>query len=548
MRLLITLCISAGILLPNLAANAQLAPGTSSYHELAFLFSQYQYNGSARLQGAGNAQISLGGDISVALSNPAGLGFYRRSEVSFTPSFNAINSNSSYLGSQNNSNLNNFNIGNFGIVFNKSKSEYETGAWRGGSFGVSFSKVNNFNQDVQYAGVNATNDIIDFFVTDANLQNVDVDDLAGATQDAYYTFLLSEFADVFVNGSDTTAVPFYERTFFAEFPTDGFPTVQSEILTTSGSQNQWSFSYGGNFNDTFYFGLGLGVSTINYNLSQFYLEEYPNAQNDVVVRSSISEDLQVNGNGINATVGFIVRPINQLTIGASLITPTWYALDERYLRTTQAEYNQFDLINYGDYFDANYDLIVNENAAFTAFYEDDDPPVLNRESVANELFFDYTIRTPMRVNAGITYFIGKHGFLSGDIEWIDYSTSNIGATGISLEDENLLTRDLYQPVVNWRVGGEWRLKSFRLRGGFAYFPDPYRDQTDISRDRVNITGGVGFRKSRWFADLAVVNTMYNSNYAPYVFDPAVEDEIFQTNKVEFDNNRLSVLLSVGLFF
>ena len=121
------------------------------------------------------------------------------------------------------------------------KDDYVPGAWRGGSFAISYSKINDFNNEVQYSGINTNSDIIDFFVQDANLQNVDPDDLIGATRDAYYTYLLSEFADVFIDGQDTSAVPFYERTFFAEFPTDEFPTTQSEVISTSGSQNQWSF-------------------------------------------------------------------------------------------------------------------------------------------------------------------------------------------------------------------------------------------------------------------------------------------------------------------
>jgi hypothetical protein len=548
MRLLVTLFLSAGFLLPTVDVNAQLAPGTSSYHEIALLLSQYQYNGSARLQGAGNAQISLGGDISLALSNPAGLGFYRRSEISLTPAFHLNNMNSTYLGTETSSTFNKFNIGNFGAVFNRSKDDYMPGAWRGGSFAISYSKINDFNNEVQYSGVNTKSDIIDFFVQDANLQNVDPDDLGGATRDAYYSYLLSEFADVFIDGQDTTAVPFYERTFFAEFPTDEFPTTQSEIMTSSGSQNQWSFAYGGNFNDTFYFGLGLGVVSMNYNITQFYLEQYPNAENDIVVSSSISEDLQVNGTGINGTVGIIARPINRLTIGASLITPTWYSMSERYFRSTVADFNRFDMANYPDYFDANYDLIVNESADYTAFFEDDDPAVIDEEIVESESILDFNVQTPMRVNAGLTYFLGKHGFISGDIEWVNYSNSTVSGSGVDLEDQNILTQELYKSVINYRIGAEWRYNSFRLRGGFAYFPDPYREEFEVSKERMNITGGLGFRKDKWFIDLAVINARYKSNYAPYIFDPSVESDIFQTNAVTFDTSRLSFLLSVGLFF
>src|SRR5690606_21811866 len=83
MKAKITLLISAWVCFACVKASAQMVPGAYDYHELALLFSQYNYKGTARIQGIGGAQVSLGGDLSSALSNPAGLGFYNRSEFSF---------------------------------------------------------------------------------------------------------------------------------------------------------------------------------------------------------------------------------------------------------------------------------------------------------------------------------------------------------------------------------------------------------------------------------------------------------------------------------
>ena len=70
MRFVYSLIVSAGFLLTNYISLAQFVPGALGYHEQALLFSNYNYNGSARIQGLGNTQISLGGDLSSALSNP----------------------------------------------------------------------------------------------------------------------------------------------------------------------------------------------------------------------------------------------------------------------------------------------------------------------------------------------------------------------------------------------------------------------------------------------------------------------------------------------
>jgi hypothetical protein len=70
--------------------------------ENALLFSRTKPGGSARMQALGGAQVALGGDYSSALSNPAGLGFYNRSEFTFSPAINTYKVNSNHLGTKEN--------------------------------------------------------------------------------------------------------------------------------------------------------------------------------------------------------------------------------------------------------------------------------------------------------------------------------------------------------------------------------------------------------------------------------------------------------------
>src|SRR5688572_7860212 len=72
-----------------------------SYAETAMMFSRTKPTGSARILGMGGAQLSVGGDFSSAYSNPAGLGMYNRSEVSFTPGYFDIQTNGSYYSGDN---------------------------------------------------------------------------------------------------------------------------------------------------------------------------------------------------------------------------------------------------------------------------------------------------------------------------------------------------------------------------------------------------------------------------------------------------------------
>lgn len=546
MRTLFTLILSAGFILANNSIFGQYIPGALSYHEQAFMFSSYNYTGSARIQGLGNTQISLGGDISSALSNPAGLGFYNRSELSLTPSYNVFSANSSYLSNQTSSSLGTFKIDNLGAVFNKTKSDADPGNWRGGSFAISFSKINNFNSEIKYSGLNANNDILDFYVQDANSQNVDANELGGITRGAFSTYLMSEFLDGFTENNDTTYVPFYERTFFSEFPSEQYPTNQSEIISTSGSQNQWNFSYGGNYGDFLYFGATLGVQSLKYNIVKQYTEIYPGLDGDIVANSALTEELQTDGIGVNGTFGIIVRPIQKITVGLSFITPTYLSMSERYLYSTVGNFNSFNMNNYGDYFDANYDLIVNPSAEFTTFYSDN--ANLNSEIYnEDETFFDYSLTTPMRLNAGATFFLNKNGFISADIEYVDYSASKLKGKEGDLEGENEIIKDLYNSALSFRVGGEWRIKAFRIRAGYNYQPSPYKDG-NVENKTQTISTGLGVRKNKYFVDLAASYKQFNSIYSPYILDNQDNSPVYQTNFAQIENSNLNFALTVGLFF
>jgi len=548
MKYIFTLFLSAGVFAANISSQAQIIPGALGYHEQALMFSNYNYTGTARIQGLGGTQISLGGDISSALSNPAGLGFYNRSEITLTPSLNTFSAESSYLGQNTSAARTTFNIDNIGIVFNKTKSDYEPGNWRGGSFAISFSKINEFNSDITYQGANPNNDIIDFYVQDANRQNVDPGDIAGVTRGSYENFLLSEFLDAFVDGNDTTYFPFYERTFFGEFPLDNFPTVQSETINTSGSQNQWNFSYGGNYGDIFYFGLTLGIQSLRYNVTKTYSENYPTNNDEIVISSRLVEDLSTEGIGVNGTFGIIARPINQMTIGFSLITPTFMSLSERYYYSSSANYDGFDMSNYGSYFDTNYDLIVNTDAAFTTFYESS--AFLTTETFEpnpRETFFDYTITTPLRLNGGLTFFVNKNGFISADIEYVDYSNMSLEGRGGSLESENNDIKELYQSTLNYRLGGEWRLKKFRVRAGYNLRGNPYASE-NVNMTAQAISGGFGLRTGKFYLDLTSTYKQFDSEYFPYNLDNPDNNPTFDISPVRIKNTDLNFILSAGLFF
>ena len=83
-KLRLLIIISLGLF----CINNSFGQDASDFVGTALDLSRTTPGGSARMLGLGEAQTSLGGDISSASSNPAGLGFFNKSEFSFTPQFN----------------------------------------------------------------------------------------------------------------------------------------------------------------------------------------------------------------------------------------------------------------------------------------------------------------------------------------------------------------------------------------------------------------------------------------------------------------------------
>ena len=81
--------LSAALLLSSTIVNAQVP-------EDAIRYSWYPHNGTARNMAIGGVMGSLGGDITAAYVNPAGIGFYKTNEVVVTPGLFSNNNKANF--------------------------------------------------------------------------------------------------------------------------------------------------------------------------------------------------------------------------------------------------------------------------------------------------------------------------------------------------------------------------------------------------------------------------------------------------------------------
>lgn len=460
----------------------------------ALLFSQTQAGGSARIQAIGGAQVSLGGDYSSALSNPAGLGMFNRSEITFSLGLNDNQTTANYFGNSSNDGRTALTIPGFSYIQKQSDA---TGKYLGGAFGFTFTRTNNFNRQYSYSGDNSESSLLDYFINDATgLTPVDLegDYYYSPTGLAYGSYLIQDYQ---VNSDpmfwDTEAYPLYDDNGTTRVD---FPTVrQSESVLRKGAQNQLSISYGGNYDDTFFFGASIGVSTIRFKQDQVYRESnfrYPNVpQFDALDSFVLDESFDIQGSGVNFTLGAIYRPVAFLQLGASVATPTFYNLTDSYTARIDSYWNNFD------YFGDGETILNNEYAEF-------DAPFIS----------EYDLKTPGKATLGVS-LISKYGFVSGDVEFVNYSktkyTSNL--PGESYSPENDAIKSVYENVVNFRLGAEFRYEMLRVRAGYNHLADPYRTRDNGTIE--TISAGLGARFSAFFLDFAALYSQSEGQRIPY---------------------------------
>lgn len=502
-----------------------------STSETALLFSRTSLGGSARIQAMGGAQTALGGDFSSALSNPAGLGMFNRSEISITPGYFGVASSASYLNNDVSTNRTNVSIPGLSFVFHSNKEGRK--GLLSGTFAITFNRINNFNSTFNYQGRNDKNSIIDFFIADAtgfdpdtfkpgSGNNSDGENYDTPTGLAYNNYLIED--STFINPA-ASRLDYLSVLGTFNNPNDVRSQWQEEEVRTGGAQNQWNFSYGVNLSDRFFLGAGVGFASIRFESEKRYRESqfrFALAPNFNPLNSlELREELRISGSGVNANFGSIIRPVERLQVGISYTTPTLYSLSDTYTAGMVTDWNGFD-------------------------YFGDGSNILNQESQeTNIVTSDYTLRTPGRLNVGATFFFGKKGFITSDVQMVNYSSAKYNSLvdGLSYDNDNARIRNLYQPTVNYRVGGELRLNSYRVRLGYSLMSDPFATQQNgVSRTISQYSTGVGYRTSKFYLDAAVLFAGGDSSYRPYrvnsQFSPLVR----------LNNTSTSVLVTLGFPF
>jgi hypothetical protein len=443
----------------------------AQYSGDALRFSQTNYGSSARFKGLGNAQIGLGGDISSLSGNPAGLGMFTRSEFSITPEFNNSVANATYLGNNAKATKDMLNLNQVGVVWyspivRKKSSDLDKGAlsvvW-----GLGYNRNNDFSANYNYSGQNANNSIADYFAEIAN--GVLPDNLRSGSLErmAYDNFLIDALK------SDNTQYT----------PATGLNNTQSVSDTRLGSTSELNFSAALNVSNQLYLGASVGYVNVRYERSMEFLESGKNISTDPANQQvgkdytlSYRQNQQTDGSGINGRLGFIFKPVSALRIGATFQTPTWMHIQD----------------NSSEVLDTRYSLANDVN---TITNNPDNFPI------------EYNLRTPYKGSLGASIVLGHNALITGDVDYVDYSTIKF-STNSSYGNYDVMTRNnadvksLYTNTINYRVGAEVKAGVVALRAGYGVNGSPYKNDPNHDYQMKYYSGGLGFRFSNYYLDLA----------------------------------------------
>lgn len=492
----------------------------------ALIFSREDIGASARIKGLGNAQTALGGDISSINGNPAGLGFFGRSDISITFNYLQNNNKVGYFGTNTTTNKGNFGVDQAGVVFylpTRSNS-----GWQNFNMGLSYNKTQNFNNFRSYEGINDNSTIVHTLT--------DMMSMAGNEtfrNDFYDSFIVEEY-DYAVTGKEgyfPVAVENHNKSQYNEHP-------------MLGNRSRTAISFGANYNNKFYIGASMGLTSFKYEKNTQFIENGWTKTAPEIAQDNPGSDLldpsnnryleasyelfdnfsQVTeGSGVDMKLGMIFKPAVDWNVGLTINTPTWTTIKD-------------DTYAYTD----------------VHFYEDANPdtsPFDTYESKEYESGMDYNMTTPWKFAVGVAKFFNR-GLLTADVEFIDYSTMKYSNASSSyaysgFADINSDIKDIYTSALNFRIGGEVLLNNaLSARAGFNYFGNPYKDVDDK-----NLSGSLGLGvklNHSLYLDMAVNHQINSYKEAAYIVDEAFWD--LPSPVANIDHKRTNFALTLGAKF
>lgn len=429
----------------------------------ALRYSTYEFGATGRALGTGNSFAALGTDVSLIGSNPAGLASFRRSEFTLTPGYDIINANATLNNSSDPSVDETESRWSFGNISYVAVSLPRSRNWRTFNFGLSYNRLATFRQNTLVEG-SSPGSILERWT-----------ELA----EGFFPGELSPFeaglaydALALINVTDGSGEPTNEYLNDYSLNQGGRASLNKSYLRDiTGGLSEFSISLASNYRDKLYIGGLIGIPFVNYNETRTYNEIDEGDQIAVFDDLEYVENISTVGAGINLKIGAIYRLSQSVRLGLAIHTPTRLNLEDNWNNTIAYNFTLPDL-----------------------------SPISEQDSGPGGPF-EYSLRTPARYIANAGYIINKTGFVSAEVEYVDYrkATFDFSDSGDTQYQEELNGEisNTNKGAINIRLGGEYAYQKLRARAGVSILGS----SSDELEPVLNYHAGLGLRARSFFMDL-----------------------------------------------
>ena len=480
------------ILLSLLIGGSFMANAQETTMTDALRYSVENLNGTARFRAMGGAFGSIGGDMSAMNINPAGSAIFNFNQATISlTSFNKSN-NASYFGKNTTTEDNTLDINQLGAVFVFNNSASKSG-WKKFALALNYENVNNFDDFIVSEGVNPYNSMDKYFLQYANanlpqwsgatqgyLNNIYYEDVPFWDQQAllgYQSFMINPIP----LASDPTNYDNPNIDSYSSLVPSGGNYYHKNTIQAKGYNGKFTANFSGAYNDKLYLGMNLNLNFTDYVRTTSLYESNNNSisttPNNFGIRAArFNNELYTYGSGFSMNFGAIYKATNNIRVGLAYETPTWYSLNDELTQSINtAATNGTD----------NFDYYINPNTV--------------------NVYPTYKIQTPGKLTGSATVLFGKKGLLS-----VDYISKNYAKTKFKPNSEiiysslNTQMKDELQDNYELRVGGEYKIQKWSVRGGYRFEQSPYK--TDLAfGDLMSYSGGLGYNFGNSKLDISYTN-------------------------------------------
>jgi hypothetical protein len=260
-----------------------------------------------------------------------------------------------------------------------------------------------------------------------------------------------------------------------------FLVYNGHAYDRTGTASNLNVSLGGNYENKIYLGAGLNFKTAELEQSDFFQYQLQNLGEYAYYQKQYSP-YRESSNGFSASVGIIGKINNNIRLGVAVESPTFWNLTRTY---TEYGFNSSDNVVYG---------IYDETRKLT---------------------------TPMKLTLSGAVVASKNFAVN-----IDYT---LGVTKPKYKVEGSAEQQLndyfssdYKNTSDLRIGAEYRMAGFRLRGGYGIESNPF-DASSLKSfnstgtsgtnsysslflgKRQTLAGGLGYDFKSFYVDAGVQN-------------------------------------------